>query len=65
MSPDTEARLLNDVGEIKAHVQVLRVHAEKQDKRVAAIEKKIWLSSGAVGAVAAVIVPKVRAVFGI
>lgn len=65
MSPDTEARLLEDVGAIKAKVETLLGHAESQGKRVGAIEKKMWYGSGAIAVVAAVIVPKLRATFGV
>lgn len=65
MSPETEATLLQKVGSIDAKVEVLLQHAEKHDKRVTSIERKMWWSSGAVGAVAAIVVPKLRTVFGI
>lgn len=65
MSPETEAKLLEDMGAVKANVETLLKHAEKHDQRVTSIERKMWWSSGAVGAVAAVVVPKLRAVFGI
>lgn len=65
MSPETEAQLLQDMGAVKANVETLLKHAERHDKRVTSIERKMWWSSGAVGAIAAVIVPKVRAVFGV
>jgi hypothetical protein len=65
MSPETEARLLEDVGAIKANVEHLLGQREEPRARIGAIERKMWWGSGAVAVVAAVIVPKVRATLGI
>lgn len=65
MTPETQERLLNDVGEIKANVKHLLERGVDHNKRLGSLERRRWMEQGAIGVLAAVIVPKVRAIFGI
>ncbi len=65
MTPETEARLLEDVGAIKANVERLLSGQDSQGSRIGKLESKMWWGSGAIAVIAAIVVPKMRAVLGL
>ena len=65
MTPETEAELLQKVGSIDANVGTLLEKYGGHEKRLRAVEKHQWAQWGMLTAVAALVMPKLKAVLGL